>query len=93
MKKNINKENNDLIKLVDRGKNTNKKNINSDIEIVKLKLKSKEEINKNFNNDFNNNIITVLRVRPETVREKSYSNIKIIKIESTSSMKLISPIE
>ena len=93
MKKNINKENNDLIKLVDRGKNTNKKNINSDIEIVKLKLKSKEEINKSFNNDFNNNIITVLRVRPETVREKSYSNIKIIKIESTSSMKLISPIE
>ena len=80
MKKNINKENNDLIKLVDRGKNTNKKNINSDIEIVKLKLKSKEEINKSFNNDFNNNIITVLRVRPETVREKSYSNIKIIKI-------------
>ena len=38
MKKNINKENNDLIKLVDRGKNTNKKNINSDIEIDNKQL-------------------------------------------------------
>ena len=96
MKKIINKDN-DLIKLVDKEKNSNHKNSNSGkVNIVKYKLKT-EEIktinNKTFKNEFNNNIITVLRVRPESAKEKQYSNIKIIKIESTQSMKLISPIE
>ena len=49
----------------------------------------------NFDNDFysNNNIITILRVRPDSEEEINYSNIKIIKIEGTTTMKLISPIE
>ena len=97
MKKKLIQENNDLIKLTEKGKNSNKKNLNQNIEIFKLKVKSTEEtkstINKSIREEFNNNIITILRVRPENAYEKNYSNIKIIKIESSSSMKLISPIE
>ena len=72
----------DTKKLVDKEKNSNHKNSNSGkVNIVKYKLKT-EEIktinNKTFKNEFNNNIITVLRVRPESAKEKQYSNIKII---------------
>ena len=94
MKKIINQESDDLIQLVDRSKKEEKKIDNSKIEIVKIKLNKKEEAKSTNKNEFNKeNIITILRVRPETMREKNYSNIKIIKIQSTSSMKLISPIE
>ena len=55
---------------------------------------TKSTSNKTYRDEFNNNnIITILRVRPENAYEKRYSNINIIKIESSSSMKLISPIE
>ena len=88
MKKKLIQENNDLIKLTEKGKNSNKKNLNQNIEIFKLKVKSTEEtkstINKSIREEFNNNIITILRVRPENAYEKNYSNIKIIKIESSS---------
>ena len=97
MKKKLIQENNDPIQLVEKGKNINRKNLNPNIEIYKLKIKTSEETkstnNQRNRNEFNNNIITILRIRPETTKEKSYSNIKIIKVESTSSMKLISPIE
>ena len=97
MKKKLIQENNDLIQLTEKGKNSNKKILGQNIEIFKLKVKNNEEtksiINRNIRDGFNNNIITILRVRPENAYEKSYSNIKIIKIESTSFMKLISPIE
>ena len=94
MKKIINQDSNDLIQLVDRSKKVEKKTVNSNIEIVKIKLKKNEETKSANKNEFNKeNIITILRVRPESAREKNYSNIKIIKIMSTSSMKLISPVE
>jgi len=53
-------------------------------------------INENANKDPNvylNNIITILRIRPESEKEKEYSNIDIIKIENSTSMKLVSPTE
>ena len=94
MKKIINQESDDLIQLVDRSKKEEKKIDNSKIEIVKIKLNKKEESKSTNKNEFNKeNIITILRVRPETMREKNYSNIKIIKIQSTSSVKLMSPVE
>ena len=97
MRKKLIPENNDLIQLVDKGKISNKKNVNSNVEVFKFKVKSEEENkssnNRSFTDEINNNIITILRVRPETANEKNYSNIKVIKIESSTSMKLISPIE
>ena len=97
MRKKLIPENNDLIQLVDKGKISNKKNVNSNVEVFKFKVKSEEENkssnNRSFTDEINNNIITILRVRPETAYEKNYSNIKVIKIESSTSMKLISPIE
>ena len=55
----------------------------------------KKDTNKSNHNNFysNNNIITILRVRPESEEEVNYSNINIIKIENSTTMKLISPIE
>ena len=53
-------------------------------------------INENINstpNAYLNNIITVLRIRPESEKEREYSNIDIIKIENSTSMKLVSPTE
>ena len=44
-------------------------------------------------NIYLNNIITILRVRPESDKEKEYSNIDVIKIENSTSMKLVSPTE
>ena len=44
-------------------------------------------------NTYLNNIITILRVRPESDKEKEYSNIDVIKIENSTSMKLVSPTE
>ena len=97
MKKKLTQENNDLIQLTEKRKNSGKKMLYPNIGMFKPKVKSTEEtktpINKNNKDEFNNNIITILRIRPENAYEKNYSNIKIIKIESTSSMKLISPIE
>ena len=97
MRKKLIPENNDLIQLVDKRKISNKKNVNSNVEVFKFKVKSEEENkssnNRSFTDEINNNIITILRVRPETANEKNYSNIKVIKIESSTSMKLISPIE
>ena len=98
MKKKRFDENNDLIKLTDRRKNSNKKNMNISNEKINLKDKTTEEtktsVNQTHRDEFNNNnIITILRVRPENPYEKRYSNINIIKIESSTSMQLISPIE
>ena len=53
-------------------------------------------INENINstpNAYLNNIITVLRIRPESEKEREYSNIDIIKVENSTSMKLVSPTE
>jgi kinesin family protein 18/19 len=98
MKKKRFDENNDLIRLTDRRKNSNKKNMNISNEKINLKDKTTEEtktsVNQTHRDEFNNNnIITILRVRPENPYEKRYSNINIIKIESSTSMQLISPIE
>ena len=59
------------------------------------KVKDKNINNKrNLNSSFNdNNIITILRIRPESEEEINYSNINIIKIESSTTVKLISPTE
>ena len=61
---------------------------------------NKKNVNKNINNNINlnssfndNNIITILRIRPESEEEINYSNINIIKIESSTTLKLISPTE
>ena len=95
MNKKISQENsNDLIELVERRKNPKNLKNNTNIRIVKLKFKKNEEIKTSNKNEFNyENIITILRIRPQLMREKKYSNIKVIKIESSSTMKLISPIE
>ena len=95
MNKIINHENSsDLIQLVERRKSQENTKNNSNIKIVKLKLKKKEDIKTSNKNEFNNeNIITILRIRPQNLREKKYSNIKVIKIDSSSNMRLISPIE
>ena len=95
MNKKIAQENtNDLIQLIERKKSSENIKNNSNIKIVKLKFKKKEDIKTSNKNEFNNeNIVTILRIRPQNMREKKYSNIKIIKIESSSCMKLISPIE
>ena len=98
MKKKKFEQSNELIRLTDRWKNSSKKNTNTSKETIKLKDKMTEETkstsNKTYRDEFNNNnIITILRVRPENAYEKRYSNINIIKIESSSFMKLISPIE
>ena len=78
-----------------RYKSLNKKT-NSNVKIVKLnlnKIKQKESKTDNNNEYINNNIIVILRIRPETLFEKNFSNIKIINIENSISLKLISPIE
>ena len=95
MNKKISQENsNDLIELVERRKNPKNLKNNTNIRIVKLKFKKNEEIKTSNKNEFNyENIITILRIRPQSMRENKYSNIKVIKIESSSTMKLISPIE
>ena len=63
--------------------NNNQKNVNKNINN-----------NRNLNSSFNdNNIITILRIRPESEEEINYSNINIIKIESSTTLKLISPTE
>ena len=51
------------------------------------------ESKNNPQNAYLNNIITILRIRPESDKEKEYSNIDIIKIENSKSMKLVSPTE
>ena len=51
------------------------------------------ESKNNPQNAYLNNIITILRIRPESDKEKEYSNIDIIKIENSTSMKLVSPTE
>ena len=72
------------------------KNLN-DLKIEREKTKNNNNDNNkniNFHKIFNNNnIITILRIRPETEEEIKYSNINIIKIENSTTMKLISPIE
>ena len=95
MNKIINHENSsDLIQLVERRKSQENTKNNSNIKIVKLKFKKKEDIKTSNKNEFNNeNIVTILRIRPQNLREKKYSNIKVIKIDSSSNMRLISPIE
>ena len=70
MKKKRFDENNDLIRLTDRRKNSNKKNMNISNEKINLKDKTTEEtktsVNQTHRDEFNNNnIITILRVRPE----------------------------
>ena len=76
--------------------------INNNHHIVNLYNNNKlvkENKNRNNNNISKpkimemNNIITMLRVRPESEKEIKYSNIDIIKIENTTSMKLVSPTE
>ena len=80
--------------MVERRKNPKNLKNNTNIRIVKLKFKKNEEIKTSNKNEFNyENIITILRIRPQSMRENKYSNIKVIKIESSSTMKLISPIE
>ena len=63
--------------------NNNQKNLNKNIN-------NKRNLNSSFND---NNIITILRIRPESEEEINYSNINIIKIESSTTVKLISPTE
>ena len=78
-----------------RYKSLNKKT-NSNIKIVKLNLNKNKQKNSKIlitNEITNNNIIVILRIRPETLFEKNFSNIKILNIENSISLKLISPIE
>ena len=107
MKKKNNKKSKDLIRLVDRTKVKedsiiqNSKNINK-VKNEENKLNksadNKPVINLNYNynkvkNINNNYIITVLRVRPENEEEQNYSNINVIKVESSTSVKIVSPTE
>ena len=61
MKKKRFDENNDLIKLTDRRKNSNKKNMNISNEKINLKDKTTEEtktsVNQTHRDEFNNNNI------------------------------------
>ena len=115
-KKRIIGHSSDLIKLIDRKKDSTKeipniqhnKNVNNNINnnlirkdehqsinINNNKKNSNKNINyNNLNSSFNdNNIITILRIRPESEEEVNYSNINIFKIESSTTLKLISPTE
>ena len=107
MKRRFIPKSNDLIKLVDRKKDKNKevikiqKNINLNNNQIKNEEAKTNKVNnnkvitnKNINyNINNNNIITILRIRPENEEEKNYSNINIIKVENSTSLKIISPTE
>ena len=86
---------------IENNKETIKQNIN-----INYKNNYNNNIihNNRYNNAINestnkpqniylNNIITILRVRPESDKEKEYSNIDVIKIENSTSMKLVSPTE
>ena len=88
--------NTNIIPKINNNKNQNQ-NINNNISINNNNNNNQKIIKKTTNADTNfysnNNIITILRVRPESEEEKNYSNINIIKIESSTTMKLISPIE
>lgn len=108
MKRKFIPKSNDLIKLVDRKKDNNKEVIkiqqninlnnnqikNEEAKTIKVNNNNKVITNKNINyNINNNNIITILRIRPESEEEKNYSNINIIKVENSTSLKIISPTE
>ena len=67
MNKKISQENsNDLIEMDERRKNPKNLKNNTNIRIVKLKFKKNEEIKTSNKNEFNyENIITILRIRPQ----------------------------
>ena len=70
-----------------------KNNFNSNISHNNRYNNVNNENTNNAPNIYLNNIITVLRIRPESEKEIEYSNIDIIKIENLTSMKLVSPTE
>ena len=93
-KKIIGKQYDDSIMLKDKIKDNSKEIKNNSQNKVLNNIQKATMNNNNKNNsNCNDSIITFLRIRPETEEEKNYSNINMIKVESSTTLKLISPIE
>ena len=92
------KQNNNEEEKIQRKKNANQNPLNEEVTHKYKTISNKPIINLS-NNDYKikninkNYIITILRIRPESEEEQNYSNIKILKVESSTSVKIVSPTE